>query len=65
MAQEPQVIQCAEGSEQEETDIDLENYADQDSVRSVLEGMQNGSIPMTLADGTPVRDTVCHAETSM
>ena len=54
-----------EEAEHEETEIDLENYAEQDQVQSVISGMRSGSIPLTLADGTPVRDTVCHAETSM
>jgi len=65
MALEEQGVLCVEDTEQEEMDIDFEKYADEDKVRSLVEGMRNGSIPVTLPDGTPVRDMVCQAETSM
>jgi len=62
---EEEGVLCVEGTEQEETDIDLENYADEAEVRALVEGLQDGSTPLNLADGTPVRDTICHAETIM
>ena len=65
MALEEQGVLCVEGTDQEEMDIDFENYADEDKVRSLVQGMRDGSIPVTLEDGTPVRDMVCQAETSM
>jgi len=64
-ALEEQGVLCLEEAEQEETGIDLENYAEQDKVQSVISGILNGSIPLTLTDGTPVRDTVCQANTTL
>lgn len=64
-AQDESGALCLEETEQEETDIEIENYAEIDKVKSVIGGMRNGSTPLTLEDGTPVRDTVCQANTTM
>jgi hypothetical protein len=65
MALEEQGRLCLEDDEQEDTDIDLENYAEEDKVQSIIFGIRNGSIPLVLADNTQVRDTVCQANTTL
>jgi hypothetical protein len=56
---------CAMNTEREQDIIELEDYSDKDAVDKALTDIVDGTVELTLDDGTAVRSTVCKADITL